>query len=751
MHNHPAKSPRSDARVQRAAANLLLAAAFSVGIAAQQPAGAVQLPAPNDPTAGAMPVLAALTVPLDQVMFDAPGDGSLWGRGATYKASFTTDGFCYVPNLGAAAPRNFPVSFRLQSVTVGGASLALQVPRISDPIADRVTFDHGPVQVLYALAPQQVEQLLTIDTRLPGDVVVAFAVATELVEDPAQPGLQFTNEHGAVHYGTAYVVDGLGKHAIDSWLDGGVLHLRVPAALRGDGPLRIDPILSTTAVANTGPTTQLPDLAYDAGSSSPWLVVWQQPWSATDRDLYWQSFGSGAAPGAVSTVDFTGDDCMAPRVAVVRVANEFLCVFEQTNGNFQGRTQIYGRTRNSISGLRSNKTQLSDNSYPGVNRAPDVGGDPGLGLGEHTFCVAWSLVYGPNDSDIVVRTFRGNLTGTSIFTTFLNQGPGPYYSDVAVSQSNGSDTLTSPRWLVAYSRHVSSTNRNTYGALVDPMANVVVGETLINGSSSDDETPCVSSPITDSDAPAPFFVVTAQRTGQSIVANRVTTAFGVSATTNFTTAFGIAPFWTGVESDGLRMLVTGLMIGVGPIGLTTVGYTNNTYVLQESPQAMPSNPEYVRLCSARSGGGGRTRYGVVYQDPAQTPAQAMFLLHDGRAPGSLFTRRVMSCGIGIQTGGRPFLGDVATFTLSNLGSNELPAFAFGLPGAATTAVCAACPIGLNLNVPISVLAGNSVLAIQIPTTLALVNSTFSVQGIGIGIGSCVAGTRFSDTIDFTVR
>src|SRR5262249_53815027 len=44
-----------------------------------------------------------------QVLFDAPGDGSVWAITRTYKAAFDSDGLEFVPFLGSQAPRNFPV------------------------------------------------------------------------------------------------------------------------------------------------------------------------------------------------------------------------------------------------------------------------------------------------------------------------------------------------------------------------------------------------------------------------------------------------------------------------------------------------------------------------------------------------------------------------------------------------------------------------------------------------------------------
>ena len=41
-----------------------------------------------------------------RVLYDTPGDGRLWARGAGYKASFGADGAIYFPFLGSRAPQD---------------------------------------------------------------------------------------------------------------------------------------------------------------------------------------------------------------------------------------------------------------------------------------------------------------------------------------------------------------------------------------------------------------------------------------------------------------------------------------------------------------------------------------------------------------------------------------------------------------------------------------------------------------------
>jgi hypothetical protein len=85
-------------------------------------------------------ILAAGPAARGRVLFADAADGRTWASGDTYKAAFGRDGFTYVPFLGSAAPRNYPVQFALDRVMVAGRPVAfdraveLAMPR--EPLAD---------------------------------------------------------------------------------------------------------------------------------------------------------------------------------------------------------------------------------------------------------------------------------------------------------------------------------------------------------------------------------------------------------------------------------------------------------------------------------------------------------------------------------------------------------------------------------------------------------------------------------------
>ena len=165
--------------------------------------------------------------------------GIHWVRGATYKASASPDGFRYIPALGAKAPRNFPVHFRLESVERDGATFELSREAIVSRSGERLILDRGDVEVRYDLALEQVEQSFAFHAPSgSGDVTLRLSVVTELeAQETGGGALRFVNASGGVSYSEAFVLDGAGRH-LD--LAGGRPRAERSRVVRrsGDGPNR---------------------------------------------------------------------------------------------------------------------------------------------------------------------------------------------------------------------------------------------------------------------------------------------------------------------------------------------------------------------------------------------------------------------------------------------------------------------------------------------------------------------------------
>ena len=648
-----------------------------------------------------------------------------------------------MPFLGSDAARNWPVRFELQQVRVGGGDLPLSAAE-PQRCCDRVTFDRGAVQEHYDLALEQVEQTFVVDAPA-GDVELVLRVVTELVEDPAAPGIQFGNELGRVEYGQAQVVDGARLHPVRTeWVDG-TIRIRVPAALRGPGPLVIDPILYTGLFSGASllyASTQ-PDLAYDADSDQ-YLMVWQRDFSAVDGDILceFHTAAGAAIAGSLDAIDISGGDFRVPRVANLNAGDRFLVVMQ----SFQaGRWSIFARLRLAASPVHPILFRVDDASLVGNCVNPDIGGDPSPTAGDR-WLVVWERQVSTSDSDIHGRHVRidTSLPGT---TLLLDNTSDTVFRMPTVSQSNGNGQATAARWLVAYQFRFSATDEDVYGCSVG-LTGITTGSSAIDTALASDQVPSVSSPNTTAANGNPLFLVTYERQGTFHAMARLLSGGLVSqfAPVDLTSTFGLGGFWVRAECDGTRFAV---LNGAATIGVATLAYDDGELVLHEATQNLSGSPSYPRLCSTRSGGGPPIDFGITSVDESLSPYQIRITTYDGRQAGDGFAVRSTGCNaLGIAATGRPFLGDSATFVVSNLGA-DLPGFVFGNPAPASALFCSFCSLGVDPNGLALVLG--SALTVPIPPQPSLVGATFAVQGLGLGSGPCIAALRFSNTIDLTVR
>lgn len=248
------------------------------------------------------------------MLFDEPGDGALWARGgAAYKARFDAENATYYPLFGPRTPRHYPLSLRLDSVTLDGRELAFErgVPYRRD--GSIVSYDRGSLIELYELRPDSMEQLFHFD-RLPrgGELVLRMAPETELQVFASATGFELANEHGRVGYTRAVAIDRLDRRQelATSFADG-VIEIRVPAAFLDEAafPLTIDPVIDIFDVsADPDVDAYSPDVAYDE-TTNRYTIVWEKTVAATDHDVYSTLWSTGSLPilGSQVGIDFTTD------------------------------------------------------------------------------------------------------------------------------------------------------------------------------------------------------------------------------------------------------------------------------------------------------------------------------------------------------------------------------------------------------------------------------------------------------------
>ena len=722
------------------ASALLGCACFATATLAQVPVStsAAQLPA-FARSAGAMP--------LAHVLHDATPDGALWAVGATWKASFDRGGFTYVPRL-TDAPHDCPVAFRVAAVTVGGESLPFATDAAPRRIGDRIVFDRGCLQEVYDLSLDGVEQTFVVDSARRGDVDIELAIATDLVEDATRPGLQFACAFGAVSYSDAFVVCDGARTPIATDCAGSTLRLRVPAELRGDGPVVVDPVLGTQTASSTGQALQ-PDVAFDV-TNGRYLLTWEFAFSSTDHDVFCQLFDAAGLPIADTTtvIDASTANATWPRVANLDAADRFLVAFtyaDPANGN---RRMAFGRTRDAGGATDVGPYVLfSDPALPGENSGVDVGADSGTGPGNHDWLVVWVNAATISDSNIHGRTVLANGQPRDPNVLLIEFAGTQFNANVQVSRGNGNGYVDHPQWLVVYSRYFGATVAEVHCRTVDPDG--VVGAELPLDTGNRALYPQVSSPLRADDRAA--FLVTYRRESPAVaraVVVRFDTAWHGSNFFDLTQQFGVQPDWSRPESDGARFVLASKNFFAQQVDLRTLAWTGANLVEQDLVSTTSTDPTEVASC--RTSGGAAGFYAIALLGNAPNGGLPRLARYGGYAQGAQIDVRATGCnGLAIGSTSSAVLGATMQFDLSNYGA-AFPAFAFGGAAIVPIPICPTCALGLRLDLPIDVRLGDA-LAIAIPNHPALVGEAFGVQGVAVGGGTCLGGLGLSDTVQFTIR
>ncbi len=182
----------------------------------------------------ALPAAAQLAPARRHMLYDAPGDGSLWGKGSTYKMEFAAGATRFFPVLGRRAPHNFPLGLRLVDVSDAGVAVPLWSWAAPQRDGDTVTFEHGGAREVWRLGLEEAEQDFVFAAgAVRGELRLRLAVDTPL-QAPVRHeggGLFFAAaDLGGVHYGDALVYDGEGQRlALPVSHRDGHLEITVPA------------------------------------------------------------------------------------------------------------------------------------------------------------------------------------------------------------------------------------------------------------------------------------------------------------------------------------------------------------------------------------------------------------------------------------------------------------------------------------------------------------------------------------------
>lgn len=733
-----------------------LSSLLLVGAALAQSADPPTPSAPRADEARSAQLQRTARAVFDRVLHAEPdANGVAWSCGTTWKASFGRGGFTYVPAFAPDAPRNFPVQFRVARVAVGGAALDVVPAVLPERRGDRVQFARGALTERYDLRLDAVEQSFVVDTAAPGDVELVLAVATELREDGARAGVQFGNEWGEVVYGDAFLVRDREQLPLTTRWSAGELRIHVPAALRGDGPVVIDPVITTvtSAFGSAGQPVNLPDISYDA-TQQLFLAVWERPWSATDCDLLSQYFTDTGLvlPNSGAVVEIGAEHSRGPRVANLNWVDRFLIVYEHTDPfQFGGRTMIGARVRQAGGArLVGSPLVVSDPSDVGHAATPDVGGDASPLPGGLGWAVVWTQVTSAGG-----KIMRRLVAPNGAMATAAN-ALGPQTTDTQyspqISQSSGVGVVTDPHWLVVCSSIVLGSNVDVAAFTIAPNG-AIGGRMNIATSNDQDWYPFVSSPATDATGAEAWYMITWERQGlqsrsfAAIYNHRTQTATAPFDLTNV----GIGAYWARAESDGLRFVVAAsLDVHTNDIALATVAWNGSFLESHESPVVFSSAASFPHVVAARNGGGPDTSYAVVYVESSVNPAVVAVTRYRGHQPGPMVVVRPLAChGLTISFAGQPLLGGHVDLGMWP-GPNEVPAMLIGFPAVTPLVLCPGCALGLRLDLPIAAHLSHNV-RFQIPADTRLVGVTFAAQGVSIGDASCLAGLHTTELLELTIR
>lgn len=431
----------------------------------------------------------------DTLLWDEPGDGSVWARGATYKVGFDADGATYYPAFGARAPHNMPHALSPDALTVGGRAIPFERAVLAAREGEQVRFDRGPFVEVYDVALNSIEQSFVFRASPgAGDLVLHIPVGSELEGRETESELEFRGEFGRVTYSRAIAIDARGRRvsAPTSLVDGAIT-IRVAAEFLASAayPLVIDPVVGTIQNPGMASDDFSADVSFD-DSNQIWLVVWEQTFSATDTDVYCRSFDVLGAPLTLATIDFTSNRWDNPRCANNNSANQFLVVAAVTSG---ATKSIQARTVTPSGPSLTLGTQFTvSGADVGDKVDPDVGADSFVG-GSTYYCIVYT------------RTNPGGHTEIGVSLVLPNQSFGPAYylpgaggifgaddTQPSVAKSTGGD-----RWLLAWRRRVNVENGDIYAAHVNYLGALLDGPFAVTpGTLAAEMNPCASSPLSGS-------------------------------------------------------------------------------------------------------------------------------------------------------------------------------------------------------------------------------------------------------------
>ncbi len=463
------------------------------------PAGAVG-PAPMKPhdapttTRGDRP-----TPPVDHLYYTTQRDGTIWVSGNTYKASFGTEGASFIPYFGSRAPRSFPLDMSLESATVDGHAIPLEPAAAAVRDGDRITIDRGPIDEVYEIGLESIEQTFVVAERpASGDLRFFVRLDSEMSRGEDADGFTYTNDLGSVSYGRAFVREADGRRVpVESRAAQGGVEIVVGRDYLATAtyPLVVDPVVSSFSIDTAGYDSVESDVSYDL-STDRYLVVYERVVNANDSDVYGIMFEANGPGAWFIALDNTGEDWHAPQVANLNASNQFLMVSQARYILGAQNWNIWGMTIDAVTTVPGWKFMISTNDPIHEQIFPDVGGDSYDGPGGAYYCVTWQRQYTVSDTDVHARIVTASSTLFGPGTILLSDSGNTLDAWPSVSKSNGI-LGGAAAWTIAFHRSYSVSEHDIFASQLAWDGTVINAPVGIYTAAGAEYYPRASSPLDD--------------------------------------------------------------------------------------------------------------------------------------------------------------------------------------------------------------------------------------------------------------
>jgi hypothetical protein len=691
----------------------------------------------------------------------------VWARTERYKARFGPDGASFIPFLGSRAPRNFPLTLSLESITGGGQPFLSAAPAAPVRRGDAVVYDRGAVVERYDLRPDSMEQSFVLSALpAPGDLVVRMRIESEMEAVPAGPGaVEYVAPGGWGRVGVSEAVafDAAGRQApLEIAHEPGVLELRVPASFLAGAalPLTIDPVFRSFPVSEV-PTQD--DFSVDTASRGDlWLVCFERAYSATDHDVWAEvHYSQGPAPGSGVYIDVTTSYWSGPRAAHSPWSDQYLVVATVGPPTANNRA-VWGRTRN-VTPTQGNQIQIAGGRADDRAWDPDVGGDL-ISDEANRFLVVFTQAGSDGRSQVVA--WPRNAHGESGGLPITMGGSSLSAHSPAVSSTAGRAPASSACWNVVWVENttfgyrVRALQLDRAQNTVTPEFTVVAGLGLTNP---------VVSPINNDpgNGQRPYLVVWEDYVQPGGFATELLGAVyhGSTRLASANLSEIGSPYRVedqvepSVDGDGCRFVLAYSESYQGSatdydVFATTLLYDAGAIAVSERHVPLDTSTTREERPSVAAGGDGNngSRYVVVWDSRiTATNHDVRGALYDGHNRAGGHVNVPSGCGGPVlTTGGKPALGGWVEYLMT--GGTGVPYLFVGAPMPPLT-LCGPCTLGVFPGTA-TILPGLSRLSVSIPCQPALLGQSVALQGASVGMpGGCPSPLTFalSNTIVTTVQ